>query len=167
MLTAYLTTLRPPAAPAPVVRFETEPGEQAQVDFATVRLPWGVRYALMVVLGYSRLLSVEFVARQTALTVMLGLERAFTAFGGVTRDVLFDQMKSVVVADHRDGGGQLLENLEFAHFAAHWQFRIRACRPYRAQTKGKVERPIHYLRHNFLYGRTFTGEADLADQCGR
>lgn len=46
-------------------------------------------------------------------------------------------------------------------------FRIRACRPYRAQTKGKVERPIHYLRHNFLYGRTFLGDADLADQCTR
>lgn len=166
-LTAYVAQVRPRPEPEPVVRFETAPGEQAQFDFAEVRLPWGRRFALMVVLGYSRLLHVEFVPRQTALTVMLGLERAFSAFEGVPQEVLFDQMKAVVVADHRPGGGRLLENPEFLRFAAHWGFRIRACRPYRARTKGKVERPIGYLRRNFLYGRTFLGDADLADQCAR
>jgi transposase len=159
--------LRPPPELEPVIRFETAPGEQAQFDFADVRLPWGKRHALLVVLGYSRLLYVEFVRRQTALTVMLGLERAFAAFGGVPRQILFDQMKSVIVEDHRPLGGRLLENPEFLRFAAHWGFRIRACRPYRAKTKGKVERPVHYLRDNFLYGRTFLGDADLADQCTR
>jgi transposase len=76
-------------------------------------------------------------------------------------------MKSVIVEDHRPTGGRLLENPEFLRFAAHWGFRIRACRPYRAKTKGKVERPVGYLRGNFLYGRTFLGDADLADQCAR
>ena len=113
------------------------------------------------------MLFVEFVARQTALTVMLGLERAFAAFGGVPHEILFDQMKCVIVEDHRPTGGRLLENPEFLRFAAHWGFRIRACRPYRAKTKGKVERPVGYLRGNFLYGRTFLGDADLADQCAR
>src|SRR3989454_9150482 len=98
---------------------------------------------------------------------MLGLERAFAAFGGVPHEILFDQMKSVIVEDHRPTGGRLLENPEFLRFAAHWGFRIRACRPYRAKTKGKVERPVGYLRGNFLYGRTFLGDADLADQCAR
>jgi len=120
-----------------------------------------------VVLGYSRVLYVEFVTRQTALTVMLGLERAFAAFGGVPHEILFDQMKSVILDDHRPTGGRLLENPEFLRFAAHWGFRIRACRPFRAKTKGKVERPVGYLRGNFLYGRTFLGDADLADQCAR
>jgi len=166
-LKAYVARVRPRPEPEPVVRFETAPGLQAQFDFAEVRLPWGKRFALLVVLGYSRLLFVEFVARQTAVTVMLGLERAFAAFGGVPHEILFDQMKSVVVADHRPGGGRLLENPEFLRFAAHWDFRIRACRPYRAQTKGKIERPVGYLRRNFLYGRTFLGDADLADQCAR
>ena len=83
------------------MRFETAPGRQGQVDFAHFRLPWGKRYALIVVLGYSRLLWVQFYTRQTS------------------------------AAD-------------------------RACRPYRAQTKGKVERPIRYLRESFFYGRTFT-----------
>ena len=166
-LKVYVAQVRPRPEPEPVVRFETAPGEQAQFDFAEVRFPWGRRFAVMVVLGYSRLLHVEFVPRQTALTVMLGLERAFSAFDGVPQEVLFDQMKAVIVADHRPGGGRLLENPEFLRFAAHWGFRIRACRPYRARTKGKVERPIRYLRSNFLYGRTFLGDADLADQCGR
>ena len=166
-LTALVRRLRPPPSPEPVVRFETAPGAQAQFDFAKVRLPWGVRYVLIVVLGYSRLLHVEFVLRQTALTVMCGLERAFAAFGGVPQHVLFDQLKSVILEDHRPGGGRLLENPEFLRFAAHWQFGIRACRPYRAQTKGKVERPIGYVRQNFLYGRQFLGDGDLADQCTR
>lgn len=140
LLTAFLVTVRPRPEPAPLIRFETAPGEQAQFDFADVKMSWGKRYAVVVVLGYSRLLHVEFVARQTAWTVMTALERAFTAFGGVPQHVLFDQMKSVIVADHRPGGGRLLENDEFTRFAAHWGFAIRACRPYRAQTKGKVER---------------------------
>jgi transposase len=166
-LKAYVTRVRPRPEPEPIVRFETPPGQQAQFDFAEVRLPWGKRFALLVVLGYSRVLYVEFVARQTALAVMLGLERAFAAFGGVPHEILFDQMKSVILEDHRPGGGRLLENPEFLRFAAHWGFRIRACRPFRAKTKGKVERPVGYLRGNFLYGRTFLGDADLADQCAR
>ena len=163
----YVARIRPRPEPEPVVRFETPPGLQAQFDFAEIKFPWGKRWALLVVLGYSRLLYVEIVRRQTALTVMLGLEHAFAAFGGVPREILFDQMKSVVVADHRPGGGRLLENPEFLRFAAHWGFRIRACRPYRAQTKGKVERPVGYFRTSFLYGRIFLGDADVDEQCGR
>jgi transposase len=157
--------VRPRATPEPIVRFETPPGQQAQVDFAEVRFPWGKRYALLVVLGYSRLLWVQFAPRQTMQVLMTGLEAAFRAFGGVPRELLFDQLKAVVIADERPGGGKLLENPEFLRFAAHWGFRIRACRPYRAQTKGKVERPVRYLRDNFLYGREFLGDGDLAAQC--
>lgn len=163
-LTAYVRQVRPRPAPEPVVRFETEPGHQAQFDFAEFRFPFGKRYAVLIVLGYSRLLVVEWVPRQTALTVMQALERAFALFGGVPAEILFDQMKAVIVEDHRGTGGRLLENPEFVRFAAHWGFRIRACRPYRAQTKGKVERPVHYLRNNFVYGREFLGDGDLAAQ---
>src|SRR5690606_21205967 len=115
-------------------------------------------------LGYSRLLWFRFFPRQTMQTVMLGLEEAFGYSGGVPADCLFDQMKAVSIDDERPGGGRLLENPEFARFAAHWGFRIRACRPYRAQTKGKVERPIRYLRQSFLYGRGFLADGDLDDQ---
>jgi transposase len=160
----YVARVRPRPEPEPLIRFETAPGHQAQVDFAEFRLPWGKRYALVVVLGYSRLLWLKFYPRQTLATVIAGLEEAFTAFGGVPAELLFDQMKAVILDDQRADGGRLLENPEFLRFAAHWGFRVRACRPYRAKTKGKVERPIRYLRSNFFYGRAFIGDADLDAQ---
>ena len=163
----YVARVRPRPEPEPVVRFETAPGHQAQVDFAEFRLPWGKRYALVVVLGYSRLLWLKFYPRQTLATVISGLEETFAYVGGVPTELLFDQMKAVIIEDQRADGGKLLENPEFLRFAAHWGFRIRACRPYRAKTKGKVERPIRYFRSSFLYGRTFLGDADAQDQCTR
>lgn len=153
---------RPPADPA--VRFETPPAHQAQVDFAEFRLPWGKRYALVVVLGYSRLLWLQFYSRQTMGVLIRGLEQAFEFLGGVPNELLFDQLKAVIVDDERLSGGRLLENTEFLRFAAHWDFRIRACRPYRAQTKGKVERPIGYVRQGFFYGRSFVSDEDLNAQ---
>ena len=163
-LQGYVRRVRPRPPADPVVRFETAPGHQAQVDFAEFRFPWGKRYALLVVLGYARLLWVQFFPRQTMATVMRGLETAFTYFGGVPHELLFDQLKAVIQDDERASGGKVLENPEFLRFAAHWGFTIRACRPYRAKTKGKVERPVHYLRHNFVYGRDFLGDGDLNAQ---
>lgn len=160
----WVRRMRPTPVPEPVVRFETPPGLQAQVDFAEFRLPWGKRYALVVVLGYSRLLWLQFFPRQTLAVLMRGLEEAFNAFGGVPAELLFDQLRAVIVEDQRLAGGRLLENAEFVRFAAHWGFRIRACRPYRARTKGKVERPISYVRSSFFYGRHFLNDADLNAQ---
>ena len=163
-LCAYLVTVRPKPAPEPVVRFETPPGHQAQVDFAEFRFPWGRRYALVVVLGYSRLLYLRFFERQDMQSLFAGLESAFAYFGGVPREVLFDQMRAVITADLRLMGGQLMVNQEFLRFSAHYGFRPRACRPYRAQTKGKVERPIRYVRGNFVYGRDFISDEHLEDE---
>jgi hypothetical protein len=73
-------------------------------------------------------------------------------------------MASVITRDLRDQGGRLVENAEFLRFAAHWGFRVRACRPYRAKTKGKVERPIRYVRQSFVYARDFIGDEDLDAQ---
>jgi transposase len=160
----YVREVRPGPAADPVVRFETPPGLQAQVDFAEFRLPWGKRFALLVVLGYSRLMWLQYYPRQTLAVLMRGLEEAFVAFGGVPAELLFDQMKAVIIDDQREVGGKLLENIEFVRFAAHWGFRIRACRPYRAKTKGKVERPVGYVRQNFFYGREFLNDADLNQQ---
>jgi len=160
----YVQRVRPRPAPEPVVRFETPPGHQAQVDFAEFRFPWGKRYALLVVLGYSRLLWFRFYPGQDMRTLFSGLEEALHFFGGVPKELLFDQMKAVITRDLRLLGGQLVVNQEFLRFAAHWSFTPRACRPYRAQTKGKVERPIHYVRDNFVYGRAFLGDGDLDDQ---
>ena len=163
-LKAWVRQVRPAPTTAPVVRFETPAGQQAQVDFARFTFPWGIRYALLVVLGYSRLLWCRFYPRQDMRTLVSGLEEAFRAFGGVPQELLFDQMKAVITRDLRLEGGALLHNLEFLRFAAHWGFTPRACRPYRAQTKGKVERPVRYVRGNFVYGRTFLHDGDLDQQ---
>jgi transposase len=128
-LQAYVQKVRPQPPADPVVRFETPPGKQAQVDFGKFRLPWGWRHCLLVVLGYSRLLWLSFYRRQDMRTLFLGLEEAFCFFGGVTEELLFDQMKTVITRDDRLNGGQLVKNAEFLRFAAHWDFTPRACRP--------------------------------------
>jgi len=163
-LKVFVHQVRPTPPAAPVIRFETPAGRQAQVDFARFSFAWGVRYALLVVLGYSRLLWCRFYPRQDMRTLIEGLEEAFRYFDGVPHELLFDQMKSVITRDLRLQGGALVRNLEFLRFAHHWSFTPRACRPYRAQTKGKVERPVRYVRDNFVYGRTFANDADLDQQ---
>jgi transposase len=91
-------------------------------------------------------------------------EEAFQYLRGVARELLFDQLKAVIIDGQRPAAGKVVENPEFLRFAAHWGFCIRACRPGRAQTKGKVERPIRYVRQSCLYGRDFAGDADLSAQ---
>jgi len=144
-------------------RFEVDPGEQAQVDFATFQTPFGTVYALLIVLSWSRALWVRFSVHQDELTVLGGLHRAFEAFGGVPRTLLFDRMKTAVVGAEADGTA--IFNAELARFARHCGFTPRACRPYRAKTKGRVERSVAYLRDSFFYGRTFRDLADLNNQC--
>ena len=149
------------------MRFETPPGHQGQVDLGTLRLPCGCRHALLVVLGYSRLLWLRFYSRQAMAVLHAGLESAFCRFGGVPRELLFDQMRAVVLSDDRASGGGLALNAELLRLAAHWGFAPRSCRPYRAQTKGEVERPIRYVRESFFYGRSFANDADLNEQAAR
>ena len=163
----YVRTVRPREPVEAPVRFETPAGRQGQVDFGTFTLPWGRRHALVIVLGYSRLLWLRFYPRQTMAVLMEALESAFDRFGGVPEELLFDQMRAVVLSDDRAAGGGLVLNAEFLRFAAHWGFMPRSCRPYRAQTKGKVERPIRYIRESFFYGRTFANDDDLNEQAAR
>ena len=160
----HVREVRPREAEEPLVRFETAPAHQAQVDFAEFQLPWGKRHALLVVLGYSRRMWLRFYQRQTLMVVIRGLEESFSYLDGVPAELLFDQMKAVVIADRRELDGGLIENPEFRAFSDHWGFKIRACRPYRARTKGKVERPVRYLRGNFFYGREFVSDDDLNAQ---
>jgi transposase len=97
----FVRSVRPTPPTDPVVRFETAPGHQAQVDFAEFRLPWGKRYALVVVLGYSRMMWLQFYRRQTMAVLIRGLESAFEFLGGVPNELLFDQLKAVIIDDER------------------------------------------------------------------
>jgi transposase len=143
-------------------RFESLPGEQAQVDFATFKTGFGTVYAMLVVLSWSRYLWVRFFFHQDELTVLGGLHRAFIFFGGVPKTLLFDRMKTAVASSAEDG--RAIFNEEMLRFASYYGFKPTACRPYRAKTKGKVERAVSYLRKSFFYGRNFRDFEDLNSQ---
>lgn len=145
------------------VRFETPPGEQAQVDWADVGYYSDERgerhkaYAFVMVLSYSRMLYVEFTTRMHLPELIACHQRAFSYFGGWPRRILYDNMKQVRLS-------QSEWNPLFVDFLSHHGAAASTHRPYRPRTKGKVERAIRYLKENFLKGRTFADLADLRAQ---
>jgi transposase len=150
ILRDYLRAIRPTPAPDPVVRFETRPGEQLQVDFCSVRKGTVRLSAFVAVLGYSRAAFVRFVSDERLETLLTCHEEAFFYFGGVPRSILYDNMKTVVIERDGYGPGRHRFHPRFRDFAGHHGFAPRLCRPYRAKTKGKVERFISYLRGSFI-----------------
>lgn len=149
-LRLHLTSLAPAKPPEPVVRFETAPGEQIQVDWVVFRRGKDPLSAFVATLGYSRLAYVEFVDNERLPTLLRCHANAFEAFGGVSRSVLYDNMKTVVLERDVYGQGQHRFQGGFLDFAKHYGFVPRLCRPYRAKTKGKVERFNRYLRSSFF-----------------
>ncbi len=141
------------------LRFETEPGLQAQVDWGDFQItePDGrihTIYVFIMVLGYSRAMYVEFVEERTLDVFMDCHIRAFRYLGGTPKEILYDNMKHVVIGKEY---GKPMFNREFAHFAHHYSFHPRLCPPYSPWVKGKVERPIHYLRERFWRGYSYMG----------
>jgi transposase len=145
----HLAMLRPVVEPEPVIRFETDPGRQMQADFATIRRGRDRLAVFIATLGWSRASYVEFVKDERLETLLGCHERAFCFFGGVPREVLYDNMRTVVTDRDQYGPGLHRYNRTFLDFAHHYGFLPRLCRPYRAKTKGKVERFIGYLRTSF------------------
>jgi transposase len=136
--------------PEPLVRFETSPGQQMQADFTVVRRGRDALLALVATLGYSRASFVEFTTDETAKTLCRALRAAFDYFGGVPAEVLFDNAKSVVLERDAYGPGRHRWNPELLALAEECGFMAKLCRPYRAKTKGKVERFNGYLKGSFL-----------------
>jgi transposase len=168
-VTAFLREVRPAAAPTFERRFETPPGRQAQVDFAQFRTkfadgPGQVRivWLFSMVLGHSRLIWGRFVAHQDLQTVLRCHVAAFEALGGVPAEILYDRMRTVVTGE--DADGVVVFNRTSLDLARHYGFLPKACRPYRAKTKGKVERPFRYIREDFFLARSFRDLDDLNAQ---
>jgi transposase len=151
LLRHYLYPLKPKSQQRPLIRFETEPGEQMQVDFAHFKHNGCVFYAFVAVLGYSRMAFVRFVENQQIETVIRCHEEAFDYFGGVPKKGLYDNMKTIIIKRDAYGEGRHKLHSNFYDFAKHYGFHPRVCKPYSPQTKGKVERTISYLRYSFYH----------------
>ena len=146
------------AADVASVRFETDPGQQMQIDFGEKKLSVGgvvVRVFLLVaVLSYSRRMYVKAFLNQRGDDWREGIAGAFRHFGGVPRTVLGDNAAALVVA--RDRATQTVTfHPAYAAFCRDWDVQPRACQPYRARTKGKTESGVKYVKRNGLAGRAF------------
>lgn len=170
ILTEFLRDIRPAAAPEFEVRFETPPGRQAQVDFAHFRTvftdePGAERivWLFSLVLGHRRMLWGRFVLHQDLPTLLRCQAAAFEALGGVPEQVLYDRMRTVFLREDTEAG-DIVFNRTLLELARHYGYLPKACRPYRAKTKGKVERPFRYIREDFFLGRSFRNLEDLNTQ---
>ncbi len=149
------------------MRFETAPGRQAQVDWATVRA-WiaGTHrrvHMFAMVLGYSRCQYFEFTEDERLPTLLACHEHAFDWFGGLTEEILYDNPKTVVL-DRDLSGQRIVWHPQFWDFAQYYGFAPRLCAPRRPQTKGKIEAGIKYGKRSFVLGGQFASLADLNEQ---
>lgn len=152
------------------VRFETMPGLQGQMD-------WGFfedhqvfedghfkkLYCFLLILGYSRIRYIEFVTDMSTNTLIRCHANAFRYFGGYPDEILYDNMKQVVVKRLLKQEDSTL-NRQFEDFAGFYGFKPVLCRPYRGQTKGKVERTVQFVRDNFMVGIKYNSLDDLNGQ---
>jgi transposase len=155
ILTDWLRPQRESARVVAVRRFETTPGKQAQVDWGHLGSVEreGREYKLWgftLTLGYSRMMMAEAALDQKLGTLLRMHEEAFRQLDGVPEEILYDRMKTVWL--ETDSRGEIVWHPVFLDFARYWGFTPRLCRPYRAQTKGKVESGVKYVRRNFLCG---------------
>jgi transposase len=150
-------TLRSPRPVEAHLRFETAPGQQAQVDWSDEGGSFGQHpgplYAFHRTLGYSREAYVESTDRQDLATFWACHQHAFAVFGGVPDKLLYDRTTTVV----KHAVGQHSElHPEAVAFAGHYGFTIKLCRPRRPTTKGKVKKPVDTMREWFFRGRSWT-----------
>jgi transposase len=164
-LRRHVATVRPTPKEA-YLRLVTLPGEQAQVDwghFGTIRVGHAKRSlsCFVMVLSWSRAIFARFALDQSMESFMRGHVAAFSAFGGVPRTILYDNLKSVVI---NRSGDHVQFNEAMLFMAGHYHFAPKPCAPYRGNEKGKVERTIQYLRHGFFAARRFSSVQDLNAQ---
>lgn len=155
----------PMQAARALLRFETPPGQQSQIDWGQARVSFRtgplIVHVFVLTLGFSRRGFYHACADERLAQFLEAHERAFAHFGGHTREHLYDRPRTVCYADET---GRRLWNPTFKAFADYWGFEPRVCRPYRAQTKGKVESGVKYVKRNFLPGRTFVDLVDFQAQ---
>ncbi|MEJ8850736.1 IS21 family transposase [Variovorax rhizosphaerae] len=152
------------------VRYETPPGHQLQIDFGTVRVPVADEplkiHLFVATLGYSRRTFVAMFLHERQSAWLQGLEGAFRHFGGTTQEVLVDNARALV-NEHDVKTREVRFNDRFHAFCRYWKVTPRACAPYRAQTKGKDERGVGYVKRNAIAGHRFTSTEHLEAHLAR
>lgn len=161
----YVKSIKEEKPKKAVIRFETAPGEQAQVDWKEkLKLisKSGEMYEiniLCVVLGYSRMRYYEITLSRNQTVLINGLINAFRYFGGIPKTILFDNMKTVIDTPKNKDSAEKV-NSKFDQFAKDMGFIVRSCRSFRAQTKGKVESTVKVTNRLAPYNEEF----DTIDQ---
>jgi transposase len=148
------------------IRFETPPGKQAQVDWAELgyHVIDGRKVKLslfVIVLSFSRMLYARVVTDESLPTFLECHRHAFEYFGGVPEEILYDNAKVVALSRTKE---VVVYNPGLVDFAGVYGFRPIVCKPYRPQTKGKVERSVKYIRDSFLEGEVFLSLDDMQQQ---
>lgn len=165
-----LRQLRSLQAAAVAVRYEGLPGELLQIDWGEVRrfpftkaaLHGQTRYFFAARLKYSRWMFVRFTGEMREETLLRCLIACFLELGGVPWAVTSDNMKTITLG--RDEHNQPIWHPAFQKFAAEFAFHPSLCAPGAANQKGAVENLVKYVKGNFLAGRSFYDDGDLAQQ---
>ena len=143
-------------------------GQQMQVDFGEMKLEDEHKQGktlrfIVFVLSHSRYKYVEWLDRYyTTVDVIASHERAFAFYGGMTKEIVYDQDHLLVVSENH---GDILFTKEFAAYRKEKKFKIHLCRKQDPQSKGKVENAVKYVKYNFGRGRMYTNLAKLNEAC--
>jgi len=164
----FIRKVRPEQGVQAVYRYETKPGVQSQVDwseFGNVEIDGKMLklYCFNMVLGYSRMRYIEYTLSIDVYTLIQCHVNAFRYFGGYTNEILYDNMKQIVIARALKSS-ESEWNTRYEDFFRHYGFIPRLCRSYRAQTKGKIENNVGYVRRDFFLGGIFSSLADMNSQ---
>ncbi|MBF0548772.1 MAG: IS21 family transposase [Candidatus Riflebacteria bacterium] len=165
ILRDYLSKLEKPYI-EPVIRFETEPGQQGQMDWSPYAINFkeggkAIVQCFSYILGYSRRHFIDFTTKHDFYTLIQKHQAAFEYFQGVVKECLYDNEKTIVL---RWENGKPVFNPKFISFITHYNCRPIACRPRSPRTKGKIEAPFKYIEKNLICGREFINLADLKDK---
>lgn len=155
-----------PQVREPFLQLHTFPGEQAQTDwahFGQVQVGRAKRTlsCFVMTLSYSRALYLEFFFDQTMESFLRGHVRAFAAFGGQPRVILYDNLRSVVLERR---GNDIRFHPRIIECSGHYHFQPRPCQVRAGNQKGRVERAIRYIRDSFWAGRDFLTLAHCNEQ---